>query len=77
MSEWSKARYGGSNKNYLEGLVNGEVFWSTNKEDPGYIAKAGRLTLRKRFDNMKEAQDALDRLVLKKVKEHLEENNGN
>lgn len=77
MSEWSEAEYGGSTKNYFNGLATGSVSWSTSREDKGYIARIGRITLKKRFPYMKEGQDALDRLVLKRVKEYLEENDGN
>ena len=75
MSEWTQAEYGGSNKSYLGGLVTGSVSWSMKRDEPGYIARVGRLTLKKRFPYMEEGQDALDKLVLTRVKKYLEENN--
>ena len=75
MSEWSKQQYGGSNKSYLGGLFTGSVSWSTKRDDPGYIAKIGRIALKNKFPHIQEGQDALDKLVLTRVKKYLEENN--
>ena len=62
MEDWSQQNYGGSNKNYMNGLVIGSVSWAISGEK-GYVARVGKITLKKRFKDMDDAKKAIDILV--------------
>lgn len=67
---WTKEEYGGSNKNYMGGLVIGSVSWAMTG-NRGYIAKVGRITLKKRFEYMDDAKLAIDVLVKKRCMDYI------
>lgn len=76
LNEWSKEEYGGSNKRYMNGMVSGSVSWAISGEK-GYVARIGNLTLKKRFEYMDDAKNAIDNLVLNRCVKYVSQEGNN
>lgn len=69
-TEWTDTEYGGSQRIYMDGLVTGHVSYAITGES-GYIARVGRLTLKKRFEYIGDAQRTIDKLILRRCAGHV------
>lgn len=68
--EWSEVEYGGCRKHYLNGIVTATISYAVTGEK-GYIARIGNVSLKKRFEYMENAKEALDELVKNRCIDYL------